>query len=317
MRNGMSEKDAGFLGYLASKDTIIENKNKRVEDYNLNPKKCKNCGNIISYEDRLKTFCNSSCSAIYNNKKRKYTQEVKDKISLTLKNSNHNKKKEKRCKYCGSIKGECIDSYVCSKHRLYKSLEIFGFDKKTIGSKDVVDEFYRVYDIIYNFYQKFSSNEDALIKMFNYKSGSANFIKLLKSINIKIKNIKNAISEAYLEGRIVLQKSYNSYKQGWHTTWDNKEVYLRSSYEFDYAKKLDEDKIPYEVESLRIKYWDSQRQEFRCAIPDFYLPATNEIVEIKSRWTLDEQLMKDKIKEYKKLGYNVKVICDYKEIEIN
>ena len=125
MRNGMSEKDAGFLGYLASKDTIIENKNKRVEDYNLNPKKCKNCGNIISYEDRLKTFCNSSCSAIYNNKKRKYTQEVKDKISLTLKNSNHNKKKEKRCKYCGSIKGECIDSYVCSKHRLYKSLEIF------------------------------------------------------------------------------------------------------------------------------------------------------------------------------------------------
>ena len=153
--------------------------------------------------------------------------------------------------------------------------------------------------------------------MFNYKSGSANFIKLLKSLNIKIKNIKNAISEAYLEGRIVLQKSYNSYKQGWHTTWDNKEVYLRSSYEFDYAKKLDEDKIPYEVESLRIKYWDSQRQEFRCAIPDFYLPATNEIVEIKSRWTLDEQLMKDKIKEYKKLGYNVKVICDYKEIEIN
>ena len=70
------------------------------------------------------------------------------------------------------------------------------------------------------------------------------------------------------------------------------------------------------MEFKHIKYWDSQRNEYRCAIPDFYIPSTNTIVEIKSSWTLDEQNMKDKIKVYKELGYNTKLICDYKERDI-
>ena len=41
------------------------------------------------------------------------------------------------------------------------------------------------------------------------------------------------------------------------------------------------------------------------------------IVEIKSSWTLDEQQMKDKMKEYKKLGYNCKLICNHKELILN
>lgn len=40
------------------------------------------------------------------------------------------------------------------------------------------------------------------------------------------------------------------------------------------------------------------------------------IIEIKSSWTLDKQNMKDKMKAYKELGYNFKLICDHKEIEI-
>lgn len=44
---------------------------KKTEEYNLNPKLCKNCNTVISYKDRhIKTFCNQSCSAIFNNKKR-------------------------------------------------------------------------------------------------------------------------------------------------------------------------------------------------------------------------------------------------------
>ena len=106
------------------------------------------------------------------------------------------------------------------------------------------------------------------------------------------------------------------YKDCWHITWNNKEVYLRSSYELDYAKELDKQQIDYEVEFKYIKYWDSQKQEYRCAIPDFYIPKDNMIVEIKSSYTLNKQNMKDKMKAYKELGYNFKLICDHKELKI-
>ena len=103
------------------------------------------------------------------------------------------------------------------------------------------------------------------------------------------------------------------YKEGWYKTWKGNEIYLRSSYEEDYAKELDENKINYEYESLQIKYFDTQQNKFRCAIPDFYLPDTNTIVEIKSTWTLDIQEMKDKVKAYKDLGYNFKLILEHKD----
>ena len=52
------------------------------------------------------------------------------------------------------------------------------------------------------------------------------------------------------------------YECGWHTTWDNTEVYLRSSYELEYAQELDSKQINYEVESLRIKYFDTKLNGF-------------------------------------------------------
>ena len=85
---------------------------------------------------------------------------------------------------------------------------------------------------------------------------------------------------------------------------------MHSSYELDYAKQLDDKQIDYDVESLHIKYWDSQQQRYRCAIPDFYIPSKHLIVEIKSNWTLDKQNMQDKENAYRKLGYNFKLICD-------
>ena len=93
-------------------------------------------------------------------------------------------------------------------------------------------------------------------------------------------------------------------------------MYLRSSYEEDYAQLLDASKIKYEVEKLRIEYYDSQEQEKRTAIPDFYLVDTNTIVEIKSSWTLDVINMLDKLKAYKELGYKFKLILDHKEVDI-
>lgn len=68
---------------------------------------------------------------------------------------------------------------------------------------------------------------------------------------------------------------------------------------------------------MRIQYFDTQKNKQRIAIPDFYLPETNTIVEIKSSWTLDIQNMKDKFIAYKKLGYNTKLIYEHKEVDIN
>lgn len=68
------------------------------------------------------------------------------------------------------------------------------------------------------------------------------------------------------------------------------------------------------MENLRICYWDSKMSCERISIPDFYLPKTNEIIEIKSNYTYDKQNMNDKFKAYKKQGYKVKLILDKKEM---
>ena len=134
-------------------------------------------------------------------------------------------------------------------------------------------------------------------------------------MEIETKSIKERLSEAYLLGKVTLQSSTH-FQSEWHTTWDGNEVYLRSSYETDYANELDNNHIKYEVECLRIKYFDSVENRYRCSIPDFYLPDTNTIVEIKSSYTLDIQNMKDKFQAYKNSGYNVKLILEHEEVDI-
>lgn len=61
---------------------------------------------------------------------------------------------------------------------------------------------------------------------------------------------------------------------------------------------------------MRIVYFDSHEQKHRVAIPDFYLPDSNTIVEIKSTYWLDEENMKDKSQEYQRLGFNFQLIVD-------
>ena len=86
--------------------------------YEKNPKKCRECGCVISYEKKYNVFCNSSCSASYNNRLKDVKKETREKISESLmKYYNNNPKKikkikknneillvkEKNCEYCGNI----------------------------------------------------------------------------------------------------------------------------------------------------------------------------------------------------------------------
>lgn len=80
---------------------------------------------------------------------------------------------------------------------------------------------------------------------------------------------------------------------------------------------MNEQKIDYDMEALRIKYYDSYTKMFRFAVPDFYLPETNTIVEVKSKWTLDKQNMIDKRKAYLELGYNFKLLYEHEFVELD
>lgn len=67
------------------------------------------------------------------------------------------------------------------------------------------------------------------------------------------------------------------------------------------------------MESMRIKYWDSVQQKERVAIPDFYLPESNTIIEIKSLFTYNKQNMIDRSIQYQNLGYKFKLILEHQE----
>ena len=91
-------------------------------------------------------------------------------------------------------------------------------------------------------------------------------------------------------------------------------MFYRSSYELEFCKILDLKKLEYNTEMLRIKYFDTQQNKERMALPDFYLPKINLIVEIKSSYTLNEKEMEDKVKRYKELGYDVDVLVNLESI---
>ena len=102
----------------------------------------------------------------------------------------------------------------------------------------------------------------------------------------------------------------NVYKTIYHTSWFNETFCLRSSYEEDYAKFLDQNKVKYFVEHMRIKYFDFTEERYRIAIPDFYLPESNTIVEVKSTYWLNENNMRYKKLAYINLGFNFALNLD-------
>ena len=281
--------------------------------------KCINCGKtiFINKNASLKTCNCEECKYINLINKNKLNGSVIKKLK--------DKKIEKyvKCPICGKnhlIYLSCENKF-CQEHNIqhFRSLiKYFGFDKTKLGTSEVENEFNRVRNYLYDLYWNKNLSSTDLARLFNYKSCPTNITqKFFKNyLNIPVKSCKYATLENYLEGRETVSEYSNQYMQQWHITWNNKEVFLRSSYELDYAKELDEQHIDYEVEFKHIKYWDSQKQEYRCAIPDFYIPKDNIIVEIKSSYTLDKQNMIDKIKAYRDLGYKFKLICDHKELEI-
>lgn len=243
---------------------------------------CLQCGKEIP-EGRK--FCSSSCSAKYNNVRRQrkpWTEEQHKKNQRGRKSKPATVREKKLPKYysrCASALGVKIEDVP-------ETLRSFYWDRN-----------YSVFEFWYKFQIPFWILQ-----------------KIFKANSIAFRDSIESQKVALEEGRKSIQVDSIHFKAGHHTSWEGLEIFYRSSYELEFAQQLDEQKISYRVESLRIRYFDSQQQKERVAVPDFYLPETNEIVEIKSSWTYDEQLMKDKFKAYREAGYSPKLILDKKEI---
>lgn len=234
---------------------------------------------------------------------------------------NNNHTRVKICPICGTkyIKGERCSNIFCKEHSIHGFkllINYFGFNKEKLGTLEVESEYNRIRNIIYDLYWKDNLSPKQISDKFNFPSKHSITQTVFNVLNIPVRTFKEASKIAYQEGRLDLSKTKNKYKSEYHKTWNNKEVFLRSSYEIDYANELDNKHIDYEVENLKIKYLDTSCNQECIAIPDFYLPDTNTIVEIKSNWTLNIQEMKDKVKAYKDLGYNFKLILEHKETDL-
>lgn len=292
---------------------------------------CNCCGKKFIIKEReykfnpnKKYYCTRSCANT-----RVLSDETKKRISESLfsseKNIKRREEKEVHKKthqyFCGSK--ELDETYPeISNHqskKWFNKFIPFGLDITKLYTPNIIEEFDKVKSLLYKEYVINGLSPQDIYEKYDcskYFKCFETLSPIFKEWGFPTRNLSEAVVNAWLKGNLKEHSSPNQYKQQWHTTWDGKEVFLRSSYELDYAKELDSQKIEYEVEFFHIKYFNSQLKEYRCAIPDFYIPSTNTIVEIKSNYTLDIQNMKDKFKAYKDLGYKCKLICDKKEINI-
>lgn len=100
----MTRADAGKLGWVASRQTQEKQHAAFVAKYNEQPKHCLYCEKPLPYEKRYNKFCDQSCAAIYNNKKRyenyiaDFGKEGAPQVSITVPKS---RRPIKLCEECG------------------------------------------------------------------------------------------------------------------------------------------------------------------------------------------------------------------------
>lgn len=294
--------------------------------------KCKQCDSDIVFETtkhkfeigKYSKFCSSFCSSQYSSLFNK-SDDLKSSeciscgksIKINKRASSNNSK----CEDCKKLKKcKCCNNFNCKDERCYKFLrgrkKIFkklGFNFYHFGDIKFYTEYDRICELLKTEYENQSMVEIGEKYDINYQT----IWTLMKDLKIKARDTSESLRMAFTKGRIQLPEvEIFPYKSGYHTTWLGDKIWYRSSYELNYCNKLDEEKINYKVESLRIEYWDSQSKKVRTAIPDFLLPDTNTIVEIKSSYTYDPVNMKDKFKSYIKNGYKCKLILDGETINI-
>lgn len=296
---------------------------------------CQYCENTFQTNDSNRKFCCRHCSAMYNgyhSKNRKMT----DSAIANIKNGLSNSDKWKNyltsnnytdhianapvCRICGEKKNLCPKPDICKflkTNTLTKILVKFGFDLTKLGSIDSYNELFKIQKLLYNLYEIDKLSLVEISESYNISSASA-LLNTFKFLKIPIRNSKESVKNSIISGRFVpifngKLPHNNRFKHGWHNTWDNHQVYYRSSYELEYAKYLDNLKIQYKMENLQIPYFHEIENKMRISVPDFYIPSLNMIIEIKSDFTYCRRDMISRFKSYKQNGYNYKLILENKD----
>lgn len=211
-----------------------------------------------------------------------------------------------RCKICGAQKKCCKHPEICSKRMAFpRMIRYLGFDSNTIGSEEVYEEFYRVKQYVNDLYWNKEMSISEIKELCGYPYSTGNFSKLLL-IFTKFRTVKDAL---LISKKNNIESFFNS---GIHKTWDGKTVFYRSSYELDFCNELDKQQIEYEMENLTIDYYDTELKKYRFAIPDFYIPSTNTIIEVKSKFTFKKQNMIDRALAFIKNGYKFGLLLEHK-----
>lgn len=263
---------------------------------------CLHCGKYT----RNAKFCNSSHSALYNNKRRTYSPKqdkrtkkiyccscnkpievnirapkYKTKCS-TCKNKNI-KRKNKRCKICGRL--NCRNSKLC-KWLLNGGLKIlpkFGTNLKYLGTLNIFDEVEGIALKLIHEYNELGDSTPILSQ--KYGVHDKTIVNFIKRFNPQFcpRTYSEAGRLGSLKGRVKPFMGFKKQmiKSQWHVTWFDQQVFLRSNFEKLFAEYLDKSKTYYEVEALRIVYLDVSNKE-RIYLPDFYLPKTKTIIELKN-----------------------------------
>lgn len=337
---GVSDNSYGIKYLEDLANTVDFDLNTYAKRRAVGVKKCLKCGKEFKASYKEQKFCSRSCGASFNNSHR--SAETINKLRESLKkhyednprpiNSNAEftwiggKKiriKPKLCPICGST--DCERKGICyHTKKFFENLTYFGFDINCLGTQKVFDEYERIKKILEKEYFDNHLSPSDLKEKYQYPKTFENITQLLKTMGFNTRNLSTCQMNAILTGKSNLPATENElkmgFKQGWHTTWEGKKIFYRSGAELKYAELLDEENVSYDVESLRIEYYDSEKGHNRIAIPDFLLSETNEIIEVKSRITFRKQNMIDKFKKYKELGYKPKMLYEgvmYNDNEIN
>ena len=190
------------------------------------------------------------------------------------------------------------------------NLSKLGFDFES----DTLQEYLKVQSLLVSRYHIQNGSMITIMKEFQIPSSRTMDI-LFREFDITARSTRDAATLSVQEGRSTPLENLHTFVHIWHSTWDGKSFLLRSSLEEKLAKLLDAEKVCYEVECLRVKYFDEQNITFRTAAPDFYIPQDNRIIEVKSAYWLDEQNMRAKVDAYRKLGYSFSLYLDGVMIE--
>jgi hypothetical protein len=288
-------------------------KNKRIDNYIKIPNSCEYCNSVLSYDNRKLKFCNKSCAAKKNNSLRPIGHPsriyAKTNLKMKLKEKKALSKSQSSkiyyCKACGKIHPSFKATKTCScelssKIQSFKGLnKYFGLNLDNLGTPMFINDFKLCQEKTKELYDQNSVLSLAKIIGHPDKTGG-NVAKLLKNLNISLDNQSVAQQKSIKQNRSLPVGCYQ-FNSGWITI-NNKSYYYRSSYELDFINYLTASNINFDMETIRISYYDSLAKKYRIAVPDFIINKT--IVEVKSDYWYNEQNMIDKFKSYIEHGYS-------------